>query len=150
MKKRIFLTGLLFLFAVEAVILLLFTVWDADDRQDSVRINEIVQTVQADWDALSDGGNPSKEQGELPELSYAVLDREGTVLFRTDAGVSTSINTAVVHRDTMLDLVVDGETVGKIIIANDSEQIFKKRKQTFFFVILAVTILQCAQDIMSI
>ena len=143
MKKRIFLTGLLFLFAVEAVILLLFTVWDADDRQDSVRINEIVQTVQADWDALSDGGNPSKEQGELPELSYAVLDREGTVLFRTDAGVSTSINAAVVHRDTMLDLVVDGETVGKIIIANDSEQIFKKRKQTFFFVILAVTILQC-------
>ncbi len=143
MKKRIFLTGLLFLFAVEAVILLLFTVWDADDRQDSARINEIVQTVQADWDALSDGGNPSKEQGELPELSYAVLDREGTVLLRTDAGVSTSINAAVVHRDTMLDLVVDGETVGKIIIANDSEQIFKKRKQTFFFVILAVTILQC-------
>ena len=76
MKKRIFLTGLLFLFAVEAVILLLFTVWDADDRQDSVRINEIVQTVQADWDALSDGGNPSKKHQMMS--SYTIQGRHAS------------------------------------------------------------------------
>lgn len=45
--KNIFLIVLLFLFAAEVAVLLLFAFWDTDVRQDSVLVNEAVQAVQA-------------------------------------------------------------------------------------------------------
>ena len=134
--KNIFLIGLLFLFAAEAAAVLLFAFRGTDDSQDSVLVNEAVQEVQADWEHI-------KEHKNETDLAYAVLDMEGAVLFRTESGLSESVNMAVIHRDTILDLTVDGQIVGKIIIANDSGQIFKKQKQTLILVILAAMLLQC-------
>ena len=134
--KNIFLIGLLFLFAAEAAAVLLFAFRGTDDSQDSVLVNEAVQEVQADWEHI-------KEHKNETDLAYAVLDMEGAVLFRTESGLSESVNMAVIHRYTILDLTVDGQIVGKIIIANDSGQIFKKQKQTLILVILAAMLLQC-------
>lgn len=147
--KNIFLIVLLFLFAAEVAVLLLFAFWDTDVRQDSVLVNEAVQAVQAHWDSLSRG--MKKESGrdaiEEPDnqtgLAYVVLDMEGTVLFRTGSGLSESVNMAVIHRDTILDVTVDGQIVGKIIIENDSSQMFQEQKQRLIFGMLAAMLLQC-------
>lgn len=161
MKKHTFLAGLLLLFTVEAAALLLFAFWNTDSRQDSVRVNEIVNSVQEDWENLSDGGrsregdkdyqtdsgntlsDEARPQEGLRPVRYTVLDTEGRVLFQTEPDLSSSVNMAVIHRDTILDLVIDGQTVGKIIIDNDSERRFEKRRQTLILVMLAAMLLQC-------
>lgn len=138
--KNTFLIGLLILFAVEVTAVFLFAFGETDERQDSVLVNEAVQTVQADWESLVGG---RKEHENQTELAYVVLDMDGRVLFRTAPGLSESINRAVLHRDTILDLTVGGQIVGKLIIENDSGQIYKKQKQTFTLVMLAAMLLQC-------
>ncbi len=152
MRNRTFLIGLLSVFLAEVTAVFLFTFQDTDDRQDSVMVNEAVWTVQEDWEALAGGGYTAEDgtDGEAAEvhenqteLAYVVLDLDGTVLYRTRPGLSESINRAVVHRDTILDLKVDGRIVGKIIIDNDSGQTARKQKQTLAFVVLAAMLLQC-------
>ena len=49
------------------------------------------------------------------------------------------MNTAVAHRDTILDITVGGEAVGKVIIYNDGAQTLQSEKQTAV-IILAVAI----------
>lgn len=155
MKKgwnHIFITGLLLLFVAEAAAVILFVFGDTGDRQDSVLVNEAVQAVQADWEILTDAGHgvegksdrdAEKEHRNKTGLAYVVLDMDGTVLFRAGPGLSESVNRAVLHRDTILDLTVGGQTVGKIIINNDSGKIFRKQKQTLVLVMLAAMLLQC-------
>lgn len=144
MKKHAFLAGLLLLFTVEAAALLLFAVWDSDNRQDSVRVNEVVKSVLEDWENLSAGGPCiERDTDSQADPAYVVLDTEGTVLFQTRSDLSSSVNRAVIHRDTILDLVIDGQTVGKIIINNDSERLFAKRKRTLLLVMLLAMLLQC-------
>lgn len=144
MKKHAFLAGLLLLFTVEAAALLLFAVWDSDNRQDSVRVNEVVKSVLEDWENLSAGGPCiERDTDSQTDPAYVVLDTEGTVLFQTRSDLSSSVNRAVIHRDTILDLVIDGQTVGKIIINNDSERLFAKRKRILLLVMLLAMLLQC-------
>ena len=50
--KNTFLIGLLILFAVEVTAVFLFAFGETDERQDSVLVNEAVQTVQVDWESL--------------------------------------------------------------------------------------------------
>ena len=52
MKKRTFLAGLLLLFFVEMAVIILFVLQDTDNRQDSVLVNETVQSVQSDWNKI--------------------------------------------------------------------------------------------------
>ncbi len=136
MKKRTFLAGLLLLFFVEMAVIILFVLQDTDNRQDSVLVNETVQSVQSDWNTIE----THKSQ---TSLDYTVMDMEGELLFQTKEGLSDSINMAVLHRDTILDLTVDGQIVGKLLIDNDSQQVFKKQKQTYIFVLMAALFLQC-------
>lgn len=104
-------------------------------RQDTVAVNEAVQSVQRDWDNL-------KQHRNETELDYTVVDLEEKVRFRTRAGLSESRNEAILHRDTILDLVTEGRPVGKIIIYNNSNEIIKMEMQKLFGVLLAVMILQ--------
>lgn len=140
MRKRTFVAGLLFLFSVEVAVIILFVLRDTENRQDSVLVNETVQSVQSDWSAIE----THKSQ---TSLDYTVLDMEGELLFQTKEGLSDSINMAVLHRDTILDLTVDGQVVGKLLIDNDSRQVFKKQKQTYIFVLMAALFLQCGMCI---
>ena len=75
-------------------------------------------------------------------MDYTVVDLEEKVRFRTRAGLSESRNEAILHRDTILDLVTEGRPVGKIIIYNNSNEIIKMEMQKLFGVLLAVMILQ--------
>ncbi len=136
MKKRTFLTSLLIIFAVEIVVLILFAVQDTDNTQDAVLINEAVQLVQADWNTI-------KKHKNQTTLDYVVLDLDETVLFKTKSGLSESVNMAIIHRDTIVDIRVGSLVVGKLIINNDSAQIFKTLKQTIVFVILIAILVQC-------
>ena len=87
MKKRTFLAGLLLLFFVEMAVIILFVLRDTDNRQDSVLVNETVQSVQSDWNTIE----THKSQ---TSLDYTVMEMEGELLFQTKEGLSDSINIA--------------------------------------------------------
>ena len=103
----------------------------AEQPQNTVAVNEILQTVQRDWDSLEDHVN---ETG----LDYVVLGTDGMVLCRTRPGLSESINAATAHRDTMLDVELNGTPVGKLIVYNDNALTLRMEKQTVLFIAAAM------------
>lgn len=135
MKKYNFLIILLFTFLIELIVIIQFTLPRTENLQDTVAVNEAVQTVQRDWTNLDKHRN-------CTTLEYVVLDLEGTVLYRTQTGLSESINAAISHKDTILDIEIGELVVGKLIIYNNDARIFHSKKQTVFFAVLAVMFFQ--------
>lgn len=136
MKTRTFITCLLCILAAEAVLLFAFAFHQSDAGQDTVLVNDVVRSVQRDWEDMAHYENHSG-------LEYVILDRKGAVLFRTGSGLSESLNDAVRHRDTILDIQIDGETAGKILIYNDIQRIFRKERQTVIFFTGMAMLIQC-------
>ena len=110
MKNRIFLGGLLILFMIELVVLILFALPKPEKIQDTVAVNEVVKTVQDDWDSLEEHRNHTS-------LEYVVTGSDGAVLYKTKENLSESMNAAISHKDTILDIEVDGMIVGRVICA---------------------------------
>ena len=135
MKKRYFIIIQLIVAAVETILLFGFALQDTDSVQDAVAVNEVLQSVEADWGRLESHENRTG-------LAYVVLDDTGEVLYRTDPGLSESINAAVVHRDTILDVESGGLVVGKLILSNDSAEFLKSRQQTVLLAVLALMLVQ--------
>ena len=136
MKKRIFFGTVIALFLVELAVLLLFALPKEEKLQDTVAINEAVQTIQSDWNSPGEHGNPKS-------LEYVILDLHGTVLYRTKEGLSESMNTAISHKDTILDIEVDGAVAGKLIIYNNDAAVFQAEKQAVILAMLLAMVLQC-------
>lgn len=137
MKKRTFLITLLLFFTAELFALLLFAFRDTDYTQDAVAVNEVIQSVQEDFNRMESHKNQT-------ELHYVVLDQKENILFKTDSGLSETIHEAVIHRDTILDIHTDGQVTGKVIIYNDISRIFRSRKQTTTIVLSIAMLLQCS------
>lgn len=136
MKKYAFLIGLLLIFVTEIVVFAIFVAGDTDSIQDTVMVNEAVQSVRNDWHAMENHTNQTS-------LDYVVLDKDERVLFKTKEGLSESLNTAVSHRDTILDIEADGGAAGKIIIYNGSMQALQRQKQTAVISFIAAMLMQC-------
>ncbi len=124
------------LFLIELAVLLLFALPKEEKFQDTVAINEAAQTVERDWNSLGAHRNPTS-------LDYVVLDLHGTVLYRTAAGRSESINAAISHKDTILDIEIDGAVVGKLIIYNNDAAVFQAEKQAVILAMILTMVLQC-------
>lgn len=135
MKNRIFTVGLLGLFLLETIVLVLFAFLKTEEPQDTVAVNEAVQIVQSHWNSL-------KELSNRTSLEYVVIGLEGEVLYRTREGLSESLNAAIGHKDTILDIEVGGEIVGKVLLYNDDALVFRSRNRMMSFVILLTLLLQ--------
>lgn len=133
--KRGLLTIFIIVFSLEITALVLFNAKNTDNSQSSLEVNEVIQTVQNDWEHFENHTNKT-------QLDYAVINNDGEVIFRTAAGLSESVNAAVIHRDTILDVEKNGERVGKVIIYNNADKLNGKNNITIVF-ITSITI-QCA------
>ncbi len=139
MKKHLFSLGVLLPFLAELIALIVFAVQTPEQTQDAVAVNEIVQTVTRDFHTPNEHQNPTS-------LDYVVLDNSGNLLYKTRGGLSESMNAAITHRDTILDITIDDACVGKVIIYNDGAQTLKAQKQTailVFSIAIAATAAVC-------
>lgn len=136
MKRNVFLALLVLIFLAELISLTVFALQDNNDLQDAVAVNEAVQSLQADWDKIEAHKNHTS-------LDYVVLNTDGAVIFKTKDMLSESINAAVTHRDTILDIEIDGASVGKIIIYNHSSQVFHAWKRTAVTILSTAIFVQC-------
>lgn len=136
MKKNLFLIGLLVVFAVEIMALIVFANQKMDSYQDTVLINEAVQSVCSDWEAME---NHKDHTG----LDYVVLDNDGAIIFKTGEGLSESLHVAAAHRDTILDIENEAGIAGKIILYNDSGQRIQEQRKRTILLLAAAILLQC-------
>lgn len=133
MKKLIPSVFILVLIA-ELAALIVFAVQTPDFGQDTVAVNEVVQSVTKDFDNIQAHANSSP-------LDYVVLDKDGNVLYRTKTGLSESLNEAIAHRDTVLDIAYGETVIGKVIIYNDGAQSLRAQKRTAVTVLSVATVL---------
>ncbi|MDE6946535.1 MAG: HAMP domain-containing histidine kinase [Anaeroplasmataceae bacterium] len=134
MKKQVFLIGVLFVLIAEIITLIIFAVQTPDFSQDTVAVNEVVQSVMKDFNNLEEHKNTTA-------LDYVVLDENGNLIYKTKSGLSESVNEAIKHRDTILDITTDSGIVGKVIIYNDGAQTLQSQKQTAIIVLsVAITV----------
>jgi len=136
MKNRIFFGSMIALFLIELAVLIWFAYPRTEHLQDTVSINEILQTIQSDWDSFESHVNHTV-------LDYVILDSDGTVLYKTNPELSESINAAISHKDTILDIEVEGAVVGKLIVYNNDAAAFQSEKQAAILAIILTMVLQC-------
>ncbi|MCM1368092.1 MAG: HAMP domain-containing histidine kinase [Roseburia sp.] len=137
MKRTLFLIISILVLAAEIAVMIGFAVSPTDVKQSAVDVNEAVRSVERDFYSLETHSNAT-------DLDYAVIDNDGNVLYRTRSDISDSIHAAISHRDTILDITVDGNTVGKIIVYNDSAALQDTRKKTVAIVFACAIAVQCA------
>ena len=135
MRGRAFFIGLFLVFAAELAVLVLLMGHGTGSPQDTVAVNEIVQTIQRDWDSLANHVNDT-------EFNYVVLGADGTVLYRTGPGLSESMNAAIAHKDTILNVEVGGSSVGKLVIYNDDVLVLQSEQRTIISAVAAAMLLQ--------
>lgn len=134
MKFKAFMICMVIIFLAEIFVLVRYSISDDDFLQSAVEVNEALQSIRDDWENISAHQN-------VTSLNYAVLDSRGNVIFRTRQSLSESLNEAVIHRDTILDIEINGETAGKIIIYNDSPQtLWDGRKRSAAILIFAASL----------
>lgn len=136
MKKQLFIFGLILMSIAEIIALIVFAVQTPHFMQDTVAVNEIVQSVTQDFNALEKHENTT-------DLDYAVLDKDGNLLYKTKSWLSESVNAAISHRDTLLDITIDGIAVGKVIIYNDGARLLQSQKQTTIIVLSVAIAVNC-------
>lgn len=133
MKKQAFLISVLLVLIAEIITLIVFAVETPNFSQDTVAVNEVMQSVTEDFNSID-------EHCKTTALDYVVLDESGNLLYKTKSGLSESVNEAITHRDTILDITTDSGIVGKVIIYNDGAQTLQAQKRTAI-IILSVAII---------
>ncbi len=128
MKKKIFLVGFFLVFILEIVSLIIFAMQTPNFSLDAIEVNEVVYSVTKDFYSLEEHENETT-------LDYVVLDNNGNIIYKTKSNLSESVNEAITNRDMLLNIIIDGEMVGKIIIYNDTVSSLQKQKQLIIIVL---------------
>ncbi|SNU05899.1 HAMP domain-containing protein [Lachnospiraceae bacterium] len=91
---------------------------------DTVEVNELLSEIEKSWGTSF----------VYPKCSfdYAVLDSDENLIYKYGSNSSAeSINKATAERDTVRDIVVDDEIVGKVIIYNHIKDVEKNIEAHF-------------------
>ncbi len=117
MKIKLFLILFTLVLSTGFIICISLLPESSHSSLDNSSVNDIVKTYEKNWDKLL--ANEAINIVNPRNFSYAVLDSRGNLLTKTDDVATTSIFQAISHRDTILDIVVSGNLVGKVIIYNE-------------------------------
>lgn len=135
MRRKIFIILFFFSFLIEIGVIVIFSSAYSDKQQDAVMVNEVLHQVCDDWESMD------KHQKKI-ELEYAVINNSDEVIYQTKDDISTTINEAISHRDTILDVKIEDIIVGKIIIYNASTARLESQKQKVVWIISMMFIVQ--------
>lgn len=131
--KWTFLT-ILIVFITGMILSLLVINTKVNTDVDVVAVNEVVKITESHW------GNMKPEDYNAIELQFVILDNNGTILYQTAEGLSTTLNDAMKNRDTVTDIMIDGKLAGKMIIHNDYQAIIEQSKSRLVIVMMTTFI----------
>ncbi|MEY8390133.1 ATP-binding cassette domain-containing protein [Lachnospiraceae bacterium 45-W7] len=134
MKKRMFSCLMLITFLIELAILVRFALLKPVKPQDTVAVNETVQTLQRNWGSVENAANSAA-------LNYVVLHLDGTILYRTKPGLSETVNAASgAGKSTLLYALsgMDTPTLGTITFGDEMNSDYSQDRLAVFPVTTAV------------
>ncbi len=109
---------------------------------DGVAVNDIAQSLAEQWPDLVQSALPGRQYG----LDYVVLNNEGQLIEATRPGLNENLAAAVAHRDTIVDVIRDGNVLGKLIIYNPTGELWKHYRNewlTFMAGLVALAVSAC-------
>lgn len=111
------------------LVLIFHYLGSVDNKQlNLVQVNDIVKTVEENWELLSTNNEGNsvdliktiETTDSMNSLNYAITTITGDILSKTPNSNYHSLNQSITNRDTIIDLNVDNQPVGKVIIENDT------------------------------
>ena len=115
MKKIPFIIALTLTFVLEAAGCYFLFGKLEQKKQDPVAVNECLRSVAENF---------GEEEQYSDTLSYTILGENGEIIYTNKPGMSASINEAIRNQDLILDLVVEGDTIGNVIFDNEMPETF--------------------------
>ncbi|MBQ2938102.1 MAG: HAMP domain-containing histidine kinase [Clostridia bacterium] len=133
MKKRYLILFIILTFLVEIFIATIYINKKVEYTNDIIKINELVKQITINYNNYS----------KYPEFyDYTILDNDGNLIYKTKNDVSQSLNEAYKNRDTIIDLIIENEVKGKIIINNNFEETVNSNKYKFIIILIFITGIQ--------
>ncbi|MGM9971597.1 MAG: ATP-binding protein [Anaeroplasmataceae bacterium] len=115
MNKRRPILIFLIVLIIEIIVAIIIINNSLSYRQDSVEINRIYNYINT----LDDYNTLNYDF----EYDYTIVLSDGTIYQQSN--MSNSIADAIVHGDTILDIIKDDKLIGHLIINNDMDTIYK-------------------------
>lgn len=133
MKRRYLILFIIFTFVFELFVVIYNIKEKTEYANDVIKINELVNIIKESY------GETSK----YPKyFDYTVIDNSGNLIYKTKDDLSQSLNEAYKNRDTIIDLIIDNEVKGKIIICNDVKGIVNRHNDIYINIIIWVSSIQ--------
>lgn len=104
---------------------------------DVVAVNDISQGLAKQWGRLQKTELPGLQYG----LDYVVINDDNNFIIATRDGLNNNINTAVSNQDTIVDIKLDNKVLGKLIIYNNTSEIWSKHRKYLFNFAVSIMIL---------
>lgn len=134
MKRKNKQMCILFLLLIELAIGIVMIQSAKTNNLDMVKVNELYQDCIINWDNLK-----KKDRNNAPSsyYKYTIWDKSGELLYASDLEVSKTWYESIRNRDTIIDLFMDNEVVGKLIIYNETSQnVFAMGKRLFLLLLI--------------
>ncbi len=104
-----------------------------EDNLDVVALNDITQSLEENWNQVGQIELP----GDQYALDYVVLDENDHMIAATRRGLNEELNSAIAHRDTIINITRDKQLLGKLIIYNSSnDRLLEYRRELLTFVLI--------------
>ena len=133
MKQTVVISLLVASVIAECVISLVIMHKMGDVIQEPVAVNRCLKSIEMNY------GNESRYD---TSLDYAVIDSEGNLIFQTNPHTTHTIHEAIKNRDTILDLVVDGHTIGKVVFLNTVAEQIDHYKTDILLCMIIISLIQ--------
>lgn len=104
---------------------------------DIVAVNDISQTLGKQWVSLRSTELPGLQYG----LDYVVIDNNNKFIIATRDGLNNNLNTAISNRDTIVDIKLNNKVLGKLIIYNNTGEMWKQHRKYLFSFSVSIMIL---------
>ncbi len=132
MKKRYLIIFLIVSFIVELSVLIIMSKKKIEIKNDTVELNELTKEIENNY------GNTSKYP---TNYEYVIIDNSGSVLYKR-GNSSQSLTEAYVNNDIVIDLVIDDNVIGKIIVKNKINSILEDYQTTIIYSVSVITVIQ--------
>lgn len=112
-----------------------------DIRLDNIVVSDIVNSISNNWEEI-------QNKADIPvfdyNLDYVIIHNDGNLITATRNDLNENINDAIRNRDTIVDIEVNGETVGKIIFYNNTGMLWQQFRTGLIRVIIIILMLLMA------
>ncbi len=129
MRRKAFFIILGLTFIIEIVFIL--CILNTNYKNDTIKINELVNEIKINY------GNENK----YPKgINYTIIDNNDNFIYSNN-NKSKSLNDAYKNQDTIVDIIIDGNTY-KILIKNNIDEYIKSRNITIIVFVSIVSFIQ--------